>query len=253
MKIEEVFEEVSAQMRSDFDKSKSALSHAGLKGSSNEEIVKLFLKQYLPKNLEISTGLVVDSKGGVSRQLDIIIHDAAKTPIFFQSADTRVIPVECVYAVIEVKAYLDKSELEKSFQNMRSVKELEKVAFFQPNSEIIETKNLFGKEWSHWPVTHFVFAFDSPGLDSVLSNLQGLESGLEVHKRIDTVCILGKGVILNQASDGALTALPTPDTRLMASLTDKQLLLFYTLISIVLNQANMNPFNIHPYLGEIRF
>ena len=149
MKIEEVFEEVSAQMRSDFDKSKSALSHAGLKGSSNEEIVKLFLKQYLPKNLEISTGLVVDSKGGVSRQLDIIIHDAAKTPIFFQSADTRVIPVECVYAVIEVKAYLDKSELEKSFQNMRSVKELEKVAFFQPNSEIIETKNLFGKEWSH--------------------------------------------------------------------------------------------------------
>jgi len=253
MNIEEVFEEVSAQMRSDFDRSRSALSHAGLKGSSNEEIVKAFLRQYLPKNLEISTGLAVDSKGGVSRQLDIIIHDAAKTPIFFQSAETRVIPIECIYAVIEVKAFLDKAELEKSFQNMQSVKALEKVAFFEPNSEIIETKNLFGKEWSHWPVAHFIFAFDSPSLESVLTNLQVLESGLDVHKRIDTVCVLGNGVILNQEPGGTLTALPSPGTRLAVSFTEKQLLLFYTLISIILNQASMKPFNIHPYLRGIRF
>ena len=37
-------------------KSRSALSHAGLKGSSNEEIVKSFLKQYLPKNLRNKYG-----------------------------------------------------------------------------------------------------------------------------------------------------------------------------------------------------
>ena len=105
--------------------------------------------------------------------------------LFFSSrAETRVIPVECVYAVIEVKAFLDKSELEKSFQNMpQSVKALEKIAFFEPKSEIIETKNLFGKEWRHWPVAHFVFAFDSPDAGrAVISNLQGLESGLEVHQ-----------------------------------------------------------------------
>lgn len=253
MNIEEVFEEVSTQMRSDFEKSRSALSHAGLKGSSNEEIVKAFLKQYLPKNLEMSTGLAVDSKGGVSRQIDIIIHDAAKTPIFFQSAETRVIPIECIYAVIEVKAFLDKAELDKSFQNMKSVKSLEKIAFFEPKSAIVETNNLYGQEWKHWPVAHFVFAFDSPDLESVLSNLQAMGSGVDVHKRIDTVCVLGKGVILNQSPDGGLTALPSPNTRLAASFTDNQLLLFYTIISIILNQANMMPFNIHPYLGEIKF
>ncbi|MGB5732933.1 MAG: DUF6602 domain-containing protein [Thiohalocapsa sp.] len=253
MNIEEVFKEVSAQMRSDFERSRSALSHPGLKGSSNEEIVKSFLRQYLPKNLEISTGLAVDSKGRVSRQLDIIVHDAAKTPIFFQSSETRVIPAECIYAVIEVKASLDKVELEKSFQNMQSVKNLEKVAFFKPNSAIVETKNLYGKEWLNWPIAHFIFAFSSPSLESVLSNLQVLETGLDVHKRIDTICVLDKGVILNQALDGGLTALPSPNSQLAASVTEKPLLLFYTLISIVLNQATMKPFNIHPYLGQIKF
>lgn len=253
MNLEDIFEEVSKQMLSDFEKSRSALSHAGLKGASNEEIVKDFLRQYLPRNLEISSGLVVDSKGGVSRQLDIIIHDAAKTPIFFQSADVRVIPVECVYAVIEVKAFLDKKELVKSYENMQSVKYLEKTAFFEPNSPIMESKNLFGQEWSNWPIAHFVFAFDSPSLESVLPNLNGIQQEEAVHLRIDSVCVLSKGVILNQKTDGMLTALPDAETSLAGSHTDNPLLLFYTLISIVLNQACMKTFNIHPYIGSIKF
>jgi len=253
MNLENIFEEVSRQMLSDFEKAKSALSHAGLKGGSNEEIVKIFLRQYLPKTLDISSGLVVDSKGGISKQLDIIIHDSAKTPIFYQSAETRVIPIECVYAVIEVKACLDKTELGKSFQNMRSVKNLQKLAFFESVSPIIESKNLYGKSWRNWPIAYFVFAFDSPNLESVLPNIEELNTNTLVHQRIDSVCIMSKGVILNQNPKGMLTALPDQSTRLVASHTKKPLLFFYTLISIILNQADMNSFNIHAYLGDIKF
>ena len=253
MKIEQIFNEISIQMRSDFERSRNALSHAGLKGASNEDVVKSFLKQYLPRNLEISSGMVVDSNGGISRQMDIIIHDAAKTPIFFQSSEIRVIPVECVYAVIEVKAFLDKSELEKSFENMKSVKSLEKVAFFDPNSVIVRSHKLYGKNWRHWPISHFVFAFDSPNLDSVHANLKQIEIGHELHKRIDTVCVLNKGVIINQTAEGNFTALPEPNSRLVVSHTQKPLLFFYAVISVVLNQAEMSSFNIQPYLGEIRF
>ena len=171
MNLQEIFDEVSKQMISDFEKSRRALNHSGLKGTANEEIVKSFLRQYLPRNLEISSGTIVDSNGGVSRQLDIIIHDSAKTPVFYQSADIRVIPVECTYAVIEVKSYLDKKELKKSFDNMQSAKNLEKKAFFASNSVLVEKKTLYGTEWDHWPLQHFVFAFDAPGLESVLSNL----------------------------------------------------------------------------------
>ena len=253
MELESIFNDVSDQMRKDFTKAQKALSHSGLKGSANEESVKQFFKQYLPKAIEISSGMIVDAKGGQSRQLDIILNDAVNTPIFYQAADTRVIPAECTYAVIEVKAFLDKAELEKAYQNMKSVKSLSKTAYIEPIGAIRYTFDLYGKEWNYWPINHFVFSYDSPGLESVLKNLYSFQEKDEVHNRIDCICVLDKGVILNQGSDGFFSCLPTPDSVLKASLTTKPLLLFYTLLSIVLNQVSMKPFKILPYLEKMKF
>lgn len=253
MDLKEVFDEVSNQMRSDFSKSQKSLTHSGLKGNANEEIVKSFLRQYLPKTLDITTGMVVDSEGNQSRQLDIIICDTAKTPIFYQSGEIRVIPIECVYAVIEVKAFLDKAELEKAHQNMLSIKSLNKKAYFKRNSIIQITHNLYEREWDFWPVNFFIFAFDSSSLESVMSNLKNHQTGSEIHKRIDSICILEKGVILNQHNNGMLSALPSKESRPIASLTSKPLLMFFAIISIILNQANMDPFNLMPYIEEMNF
>lgn len=253
MDLKEIFDEVSNQMKSDFVKAQKSLNHSGLKGNANEETVKKFLRQYLPKTLDITTGTLVDSEGNQSRQLDIIICDSAKTPIFFQSGETRVIPIECAYSVIEIKAYLDKPELEKSYKNMQSVKALEKKAYFDQKGVIVTTQTLYGREWNYWPIQYFVFAFDSPGLDSVLDNLNAYQSKHEIHKRIDSICILGKGVIMNQSPDGMFTALPTPGSKAVASFTTKPLLLFYTIISVILNQASMKSFNLIPYIKEMKF
>ena len=253
MNLKEIFDEVSDQMKSDFVKAQKSLSHAGLKGDANEETVKKFLRQYLPKSLDITTGMLVDSDGNQSRQLDIIICDSAKTPIFFQSGETRVIPIECAYAVIEVKAFLDKSELEKSYQNMHSVKSLTKKAYFNQRGAIINTHTLFGREWDNWPIQYFVFAYNSSNLESVLNNLNSYQGSNEIHKRIDSICVLEKGVIMNQCPDGMFSALPVPESKVVASETSKPLLLFYTLISVILNQASMKSFNLKPYLKDMNF
>lgn len=253
MDIEGIFEEVSKQMRSDFAKAQKSMTQPGLKGEANEEIVRQFLRQYLPKTLDITSGIIVASTGAQSRQLDIIISDTAKTPILFHSGHIRVIPAECVYAVMEVKAYLDKQELENAYQNMKSVKMLAKTAFFMPRGVIEYTVNLYGKEWHYWPTNHFVFAYDSTNLDLVVKNLNDLQIADEVHQRIDAICILDKGVILNQQQDGKFSALPSPGSRIFPSFTSKSLLLFYTLISVILNQANMDYFNFLPYLQKMQF
>jgi len=253
MDLKGIFDEVSKQMKSDFVKAQKSLSHAGLKGEVNEETVRKFLRQYLPKTLDITTGMLVDSNGNQSRQLDIIICDSVKTPIFFQSRETRVIPIECAYAVIEVKAFLDKSELEKSYENIKSVKSLSKKAFFKAKGVICHTDALYGKEWDFWPIHYFVFAYDSIGLDSVLDNLNNIQEVDEIYKKIDTICVLEKGVILNQRLDGMFSALPEPGSKAIASSTSKPLMLFYALISVILNQANMNFFNLMPYIKNMKF
>jgi len=255
MDLERVFEEISTQMRSDLAKAQGALSHPGLKGQTNEETVRQFLRQYLAKTLDIASGILVDSNGAQSRQLDLIICDSAKTPTFYQSAETRVIPVECAYAVVEIKAYLDKAELEGAFQNMKSVKALPKTktAFFRPAGAIVYSNTLYGTDWEYWPIHYFIFAYDSPSLESVLSNLMHLQNNEEVHNRIDLVCVLDKGVIVNRGRDGTFSALPTPGSTAVASATTKPLLFFYTLISMILNQARMDNFNLKPYLARMRF
>jgi len=253
MNLEEIFNEVSKQMKSNFVKAQKSLPHSGLKGEANEETVRKFLRQYLPKALDITTGIIVDSDGNHSRQVDIIICDSVKTPIFYQSGDTRVIPIECVYAVIEVKSFLDKTELKASYKNMLSVKKLVKKAYFEQKGAIVITHHLYGMEWPYWPIQYFVFAYDSIMLNSVLKYLNALQGTNEVHKRIDAVCVLEKGVILNQSPDGMFSALPVPGSKTIACSTRKPLLLFYVLMSLILNQATMRPFNLMPYIKEMRF
>jgi hypothetical protein len=255
MKIAEIFDEVAQQMRSDLSKARSAVQHPSLKGASFEETFRTFLRQYLPKSLDISSGVLVDANGNDSRQIDVIISDAAKTPIFYKSGDVRVIPIECVYAAIEVKAYLGSNELNSVFQNMRSVRRLEKKAYFKPDGVIKYHDKLYGKEWEIWPVNYFVFAFDSIELADLASSIDQRHKAehLPEWSRIDTVCVLDKGVICNWLEDGRFNALPHPDSKLYVCNTNRALLLFYTLISIYLNQTRLPNFRFIDYLGQLSF
>lgn len=255
MQITGIFDEVAQQMRADLERARKAVRHPGLKGTAFEEVVRTFLRAYLPQALDISTGVLVDANGGHSRQLDVIISDAAKTPIFYRSGDTRVIPVEGAYAAIEVKAHLDGEELERVFANMRSVRVLEKKAYYRRGGVMHETERMYGREWEIWPVNYFVFAFDSVDLRTLALTMDARHQAEQwpAWSRIDTVCVLDKGVILNQGPDGGFDALPEPDSRLFVCKTDRALLLFYTLIARYLNQARLPSFRFNDYLGQIAF
>ena len=255
MRVPGIFDEIAVQMRSDFEKARKALEHAGQKGSSFEEVFRKFLRDYLPNSLDVSTGTLIDANGNSSRQIDVIISDATKTPILYRSGEVRVIPVECVYAVIEVKAYLDSRELDKVLRNMKSVRSLEKKAYYKPNGPIITADRLYGKEWDIWPIMYFAFAIDSIELETLAKSLgrKHEAEGLPEWSRIDTICAPDRGVICNQLVDGKFSALPEPKSRLFPCLTPRSLLLFYTLISGYLFQARLPNSRFLDYVGQLKF
>lgn len=255
MNVAEIFAQVANQMRADVERARAALSHAGLKGGEFESTFREFLRQYLPSSLDISTGQTVDSRGGVSKQLDVIVSDAAKTPILYQTAEARVVPIECVYALIEVKANLGLSEVDAVFENMRSVKHLQKAAYIPENNLIVRSVNMYGQEWRIWPVNYFVFAYEGANLMSIAQRLQDLTNvnAATLPSRIDMVCILDRGVICNRLADGSFDALPTPTSNLFVCNTTKSLLLFYTLVSRYFNQTWLPSFRFRDYLGEMTF
>ena len=53
------------------------VAHPGELGVGREEIIRRFLRAYIPARFEVSTGFVFDSKGNLSKQLDIVIANAS--------------------------------------------------------------------------------------------------------------------------------------------------------------------------------
>ena len=242
-------------MRADVERVRAAMTHPGLKGGEFEKIFRQFLRQYVPAALDISTGQAVDSKGGVSKQMDVILSDARKTPILYQTDETRVVPIECVYSVIEVKATLTQGDLDSILENMLSVKLLQKLAHQPEDNLISRTVNMYGQQWPIWPVNYYVFAFGGADLMSIAKGLQEVTTtrALPANTRVDMVCILDQGVICNLMSDGLFDALPTPSSTLNVCNTTKSLLLFYSLASRYFNQAWLPSFRFTDYVGAITF
>ncbi len=102
----------------------SGLRHAGFKGRAREAFVKHLLTPFLSHNLGICTGIVIDSHGGSSNQIDIIIYDKTLIPSLLYTLEDAVVPIESVLATIEVKSKLTRGELKAAVENARSIKTL---------------------------------------------------------------------------------------------------------------------------------
>lgn len=203
----------------------------------------------------------MDSNGNQSRQLDVIISDTAQTPILFSDINKRVIPIECAYAVIEVKARIDGEEIKNIFENMSSVRALEKKSHFIDVQETVSSTGnklratqyyeMYGRnDWAIFPVNYFAFGFDSVSLRALkdIIDSKHKESDSKPWERVDCVCILNKGVICNQFEDNKITALPNNESKLVDVETRRALFLFYSLATYQLFKAGLPRFNMRGYI-----
>jgi hypothetical protein len=87
-----------------------------------------FLARYLPNRYAISSGIVIDSRGKTSDQIDIVIYDNQYTPTLLSQGSHRFITAESVYAVLEVKPKIDKQLLDYAGTKAASVRKLHRTS-----------------------------------------------------------------------------------------------------------------------------
>lgn len=120
---------LSAADRMKIDLRERLIAHPGELGTDREEVVRSFLRAYLPKRFEISTGFVFDVNGAVSNQVDIVIADTLVCPRFETVGGTRYYPCESVVAVGQVKSSITSGKkLYGALENLESVKSLDRSA-----------------------------------------------------------------------------------------------------------------------------
>lgn len=105
-----------------------SIEHPGESGRARESIVRAFLRSFLPRSFDIDTGFVVDSRGRVSKQVDIVIYRVGYHPVL-HIGGVRHFMVESVVAVLENKADIrSTAALKTALENIKSVKVLDRSA-----------------------------------------------------------------------------------------------------------------------------
>tara|TARA_R110001583_G_C5647501_1_gene408403 strand:+ start:576 stop:1334 length:759 start_codon:yes stop_codon:yes gene_type:complete len=108
--------------------SSKSISHDGVMGDVNEQHFIDFLRRYLPRRYAVDSGIVIDSNGATSDQIDIVIYDKQYTPTLLDQQAHRYIPAEAVYGVFEVKPTINKQYIEYAAGKASSVKALERTS-----------------------------------------------------------------------------------------------------------------------------
>lgn len=101
------------------------LKHPVTQGDHSEYAWIEFLRSFLPSKFSVDKGFVYDSKGQVSKQIDIIIYDSLYTPLIFKtSSGEAYVTSESVYAIFEVKQNVDGKNIKAANEKINSVKNL---------------------------------------------------------------------------------------------------------------------------------
>lgn len=203
-------EDIAKKLKIDFDGITKQIVHNGVKGSAREDLLKDYLKKLLPEKYTISSGIIIDNNQSQSKQQDFIIHDAFNCPSFFKTDSNTILPIESVYATIEIKSTLDYSTLEQSVKNVESVRKLYKL----PN------RNIIRNQYDNFYPLGFVFAYSSNySLEQIQKKLFELNQSVDSKHQVSIICILDKGLIFNVQKNNVkdVTLIPSNDTLLARS------------------------------------
>lgn len=109
-----------------------AVQHAGTTGSLRERYLIDFLEDLIPQGLSITSGVVCDANGKTSRQIDMIVYDAAILPDMEMMDNISIVPIEAVHLTAEVKSTL-RTDAIQQIEEFRSTFNKLETAFLPDN------------------------------------------------------------------------------------------------------------------------
>ena len=243
-------------LRARFEANRTMGRHLWERGLRNEEILIEFLREHLPARFGVSRGEIMDSKGGVARQIDVVLYDAHFSPVFIRTDSSRVFASECVYGVIEVKANLHTAELDRALAVLSSVKELDRSAVVEMHGGHRQYHGPKGNP----PPFAAVFALESVNLrNTLMPELELRLANLPGDRWLDCVCVLGESLVYQfqhlRTRDGRELVRPTvlcegAQPGFYESKEDS-LFLFYLFLLHQLNARELFPPNLLAYAGAL--
>lgn len=226
----------------------------GEKRTLIEKMFKQNLEGILPEKIGVSSGFVIDSDDGESTHMDIVLYDKMNTPRLFTSDSVQIFPVETTYACGIVKTQLGASELEDSFRQCISYKNLKRSAYFDRHDNAIkQSYKLYGTASNHWKSIFFILSVDSIGSSKLIDEYKRIVNteSLSMEKRVDSIFSLNSadnGNVICHHSD-CYDFLPSETSHLHGIFVDNSWGFFINLLLRYMAQAQTEPIDLLEYGG----
>ncbi|MBA3046093.1 MAG: hypothetical protein FP824_07755 [Euryarchaeota archaeon] len=182
-----LFMDLQKEMVAKLSTGRRAIRHPGSKGDDSELNWRNWLKNYLPSRYSVDKAFVIDSRGAISDQIDLVIYDCQYSPFLFKHEGAMYIPAESIYAVFEVKQALDKKMIQYAGEKAASVRKL-----YRTSAEITHAG---GKFTPREPIPIFagILSLDSKWKPLFGSPLKEALVNLKKLERLDFICALKNG------------------------------------------------------------
>ncbi len=193
--IKEKIGKVEKQMIEALAEVRETFKHSGNKGTSNENSFGDFVRQYLPRRLEIGNGEIIDSFGNRSGQADIVIV-SEDHPFTFNPNRPGLFFIEGISSIGEIKTVLTSQELKNTLNNSVLYKKL-KITHGK-GSMVHANKSDLERYYEHPPF--FLFCYESQlSLSTIKKNIESYvtEKSIDNLQVIDGIFVLGKGWLIN--------------------------------------------------------
>lgn len=132
--LRELFFALQTDLASDLATSREVIRHPGVVGASIENGWRNMLDKHLPWRYCVSKGFVVDAEGGMSDEIDLIIHDRQYSPLLFKHQEALYIPAESVYGVFEIRPALNARNVKHAGEKAASVRKLVRTSAAFPHA-----------------------------------------------------------------------------------------------------------------------
>jgi len=209
--LQRLFLTSEQQMATKIKEIREKFSQSSDKGTSSEEVFRMFLQEYLPRRLEVGHGEIVDRNNNRSGQTDVVVANEDH-PFTFTLDKPGLFFIEGVSAAGEVKTTLNSAHLKKSIELSRKFKALR---ISPGEGTTIYTNRSDSERYYNCP-PYFLFAFDSTlSLLTIIKTINAAEPNFKAkpYPCIDAVFILQKGWAINFGDGEGGFRYSTPDGR----------------------------------------
>lgn len=183
------------RIEADFDFS-AIIDHNCSKGTFREQILKKFLRPFLPGCYGVSGGQAFDNAGNISRQLDIVLYDSLFSYIAPYMDDFIYFPCESVYGNIEIKSDLNKKSFLEAVDNIDSLKKLTRKSIDGYYVNAMKPMNIKNVSWEIQALGEYigvVFAYESVSSSTILDYIKdGVDSGSMKRENLPNIIVLFK-------------------------------------------------------------